>query len=123
MPVTTTVATSGPRIYAARFTNISDGTDETTVTKVDLTTLRLANGAVPTSAAIHEIQWSIQGFTSIRLFWGTTNLIDVLGPGNGYRYYKDIGALPPPSGGNISLTTVGAFSGATYDIFLAVRLA
>lgn len=125
--VTTIVTAGGPRLYTARFTNISDGTGESAVIKVDISTLKDANGNPPTRVAIEEIQWTIQGFSSVRLLWDhtTDDLIDVLA-GNGYRDYSYTGALGDPASaggtGDILLTTANAISGATYDILLTIRL-
>jgi hypothetical protein len=124
--VTTSVLAGGPRQYAARFTNVSDGTGETNVVKVDISTLRLADGQAPTRTAVKEIQWAIQGFSSVNLKWDrTTDLqIDVL-TGNGYRDYSLIGPLPDSGTGDtgdVLLSTVGASATATYDITLVLIL-
>ncbi len=123
--VSSIVLATSPRLYEVRLTNISDGTGESLVTKVDISTLLLANGLAPTTTSIVEIQWSIYGFTSVRLYWDhtTDDLIDVLGSGNGYRSYDKQFLKDPGSAGgtgDILLTTAGAFSGATYDILLTI---
>lgn len=123
----TALTPPGPRQYAVRMTNISDGTGESAVVKIDISTLVTASGAPPTSTGIKEIQWSMQGFTSVRLYWDhtTDDVIDVL-TGNGYRDYAAIGPLVDPKSaggtGDILLTTAGALSGATYDITLVIYL-
>lgn len=124
--VTTKVLSAGPKYATVRLTNISDGTGESAVTKINLANYILGDSAVPTRCALVEAQWSIQGFTSVRLAWATTTptQIDVLAAGNGYRDYSLDGVLTPPdpvsAGGsdNVTLTTAGGSSGATYDIFL-----
>ena len=126
--VSTQVLTAGPRYYIARFTNISDGTGETLVTKVDISTLLTDKGIAPTKTSVEEIQWSIQGFTAVSLYWDhtTDDVIDVLAAGNGYREYGDLGYLKDPGSaggtGDILLSTLGASSGATYDITLVLML-
>jgi len=126
--VSTQVIQKGPRYYIARFTNISDGTGESLVTKVDISTLDLGDGTAPTKTSIKEIQYSIQGFTSVRLYWdhSTDDIIDVLAVGNGYREYGSLGFLNDPGSaggtGNILLTTAGASATATYDITLVITL-
>ena len=126
--VNTQVIASGPRYYIARFANISDGTGESLVTKVDISTLTMENGQVPTRTSVKEIQWTIQGFTSIRLYWDhtTDDLMDVLAAGNGYIEYGALGMLSDPASsggtGDVLLTTAGAISGATYDITLVLTL-
>jgi len=124
--VSSTVLANGPRQYGVRLTGISDGTGETNVVKVDISTLVTASGAAPTKVNVKEIQWSIQGYTSIRLLWDHTTdvLIDVLS-GNGYRDYEPIGYLPDSGTGqtgDVLLTSAGAVSGATYDITLVLIL-
>jgi hypothetical protein len=124
--VSTAVLAGGPRQYAVRLTNLSDGTGETNVAKVDLSTLLLANGQAPTKTAVKEIQWTMQGFSSVRLLWDrdTDVLIDALA-NNGYRDYETIGYLADSGTGgtgDILLTTVGAVNGATYDITLVLIL-
>ena len=119
---------TGKRKYAVRLTNISDGTGESDVIKVDVSTLTGPDGTPCTYTAIEEIQYAIQGFTSVRLEWDATtdDEIAVLPSGSGYLNYRDIGGLvdPKSSGttGDILLTTAGAVSGATYDITIVVRL-
>lgn len=126
--VSTQVITSGQRNYSARFTNISDGTGETLVTKVTLSTLDIGNGVAPTRTSVKEIQYTIQGFTSVRLYWDRASdvVIDVLAPGNGYREYRSLGFLSDPGTpagtGDILLSTAGGGSGATYDITLVLTL-
>jgi hypothetical protein len=125
--VTTKTLLGNNNRVAVRLTNISDGTGESAVAKLTLSSYTLTNGSIPTKAAIEEIYWSIQGFTSVRLLWDHTTdvVIDVLAPGSGYRPYQDFGALGDVGTGdtgNILLTTAGAISGATYDILLVVKL-
>ena len=126
--VTSIVTAAGPRIYSVRLTNISDGTGESLVTKINLSTITMPNNMPqPTSCGIEEIQWVSQGFTSIRLFFDhNTDDVAALLSGNGYRLFEPTGVLGDPKSaggsGNILLTTAGAVSGATYDILLTVRL-
>lgn len=111
-----------------RLTNISDGTGESGVVKVDSSALTGPDGTTGPKLVIEEIQWSINGFTSVRLHWDADedDEIAVLGTGNGYFSFKNAGGLvDPQSTGHledIKLTTAGAVSGATYDITLSLRL-
>ena len=126
--VVTTVLSKGPRYAIIRMTNISDGTGESLVTKADISTYDLGQGVAPTKSQVKEIQWSIQGFTSVRLYWDhtTDDTVDVLAAGNGYRDYSLAGMLPDPATaggtGDLLLTTAGATSGATYDILITLLL-
>lgn len=121
---------SGARKKVYRLTSISDGTGESAVVKIDRSTLIGPNGAVPTNIVIEEMQWSIQGFASVRLFWdqATDDEIVMLAPGNGVATWVAVGGLKCPTTptsaaeGDVILTTNGAQSGATYTITLVVRL-
>lgn len=124
---TLVLQTGSKRTYCARFTNVSDGTGEAAVVKVDLSALIGPNGRAPLSTSVMEMRWNIQGFTSVRLFWAhtTPDEITVLS-GNGYVDYTDFGGLADPrtagGTGNITITTAGAAAGATYDISLVLEL-
>lgn len=127
--VDTLVVHAGYKNYTIRITNVSDGTGESAVAKVTLSGLAGPNlGLPPTGTKIKEISWSIQGFTSVRLFWDhtTDDEIVVLGPGNGYANWTGVGGLVDPRSaggtGNILLTTAGAASNATYDITIVLEL-
>lgn len=117
----------GTRRHIVRLTNVSDGTGEAAVIKVALSGLLNGKGIAPTAVNVESIQWSIQGFSSVRLFWdhAADDEIDVLS-GNGYREYTQAGVLKDPRSaggtGDILLTTAGAISGATYDILLSLVL-
>jgi hypothetical protein len=121
------VVFSGRRRYSARFTNVSDGTGESGVVKIDKSTLVGPDGTEPGRLVIEELVWNIQGFTSVRLFWDhtTDDEIDVLS-GGGSRDYTELGGLVDPASaggtGDILFTTAGAVSGATYDITVVLRL-
>lgn len=127
--VDTLVLRNSPREYVARFTNVSDGTGESAVIKIDISTLVGPDnvGNPPTSVSICECAWSIQGFTSVRILWDHTTDDEalVLAAGNGYLNLRDVSTMPDPKStggtGDILFTTAGAASGATYNITLAVR--
>ena len=111
-----------------RLTNISDGTGETSVVKVDVSALLNASGAAATVANVWRIEYNIQGFTSVRLHWdaATDDEIAVLPTGSGVIDFTPEGGMTDPRSGtpvgDILLTTAGAVSGNTYDITLWVRL-
>lgn len=126
--VDTAVLQSTTRRYVARFTNVSDATGESAVVKVDKSTLVATDGLEPYRLILDYAKWSIQGFTSVRLFFDhtTDDEIAVLGTGAGERSYWESGGLKDPLSaggtGDVLLTTAGAASGATYDIELNFRL-
>lgn len=126
--VDTVVIANTTVIHESRITNVSDGTGESAVIKVDKSTLTGPQpGVEPGSLALESIRWSIQGFSSVRLFWDhtTDDEIMVLGSGNGYADFKSSGRLQDPKSagqtGDVLLTTAGAISGATYDITMRYR--
>lgn len=129
--VTTRAFDSGDE-YIVHLTNISDGTGESAVVKADISTLLAEDGAAPASLDILTARWAIQGFTSVRILWGTTSPVVALAlTGNGYDDFRGDGFNHPPHGltdprtatgeRDILLTTAGAVSGATYDITLRLR--
>jgi hypothetical protein len=124
--VDTKVIHNGRR-YAVHCTNVSDSTGESAVAKIDISTLTNPNGKVCTSFTIDRIEYNIQGFTSVRLFWDhtTDDEIAVLPAGAGVLDWSVLGgkADPASSGGtgDVLLTTAGAVSGATYDLTIIGR--
>lgn len=126
--VDTLVEFSGKRRYTVRITNVSDGTGESAVHKVVLAGLLTANGNQATSLNVRSLQWSIQGFSSVRLFWDHTvpDELAMLGAGTGFKDYTDAGSLNDPRSaggtGDITVTTAGNAVGATYDILLELQL-
>lgn len=114
--------------YKVRLLNISDATGESGVVKIDKSTLVANNGEEPKRLIIQEVEWSIQGFASVRLNFDHTTDDEgmVLATGAGYRDYRPHGGLKDPLSaggtGDLLLTTNGAASGATYDIVVTARL-
>ena len=114
--------------YVVKLTNISDGTGESGVVKVDVSALLNASGAAATMAHVWRIEYNIQGFTSVRLHWdaATDDEIAVLPTGSGVLDFSPEGGMTDPQSttpvGDIKLTTANTTSGNTYDITLWVRL-
>ena len=136
--VTTNVVLNSKTHYIVHLTNISDGTGESTVTKVDKSTLVDMNGVEPASLDIEQVEWNIQGFTSVRILWDhTTDDVGLVLCASGYKDFGYLGHTaigvretsglkdPRSAGGpgDILLTTNGGSSGATYDITLWLRKA
>ena len=129
--VQTNTVFSGKRKKVYQFTNISDGTGESAVVKIDRSGLTGPSGTIPTNIIIEELQWSIQGFASVRLYWEHSSGDDeiaLLAAGNGVATWVAVGGLKQPTtvaaatDGDIYITTNGAQSGATYTITIVVRL-
>ena len=122
--VNSQVLLDGPRNYIVHLTNFSDGTGESGVVKIDISSLALHDGRVPAKLTIDEIAYSIQGFTAVRLFWDadTDDEIAILS-GDGLKVFPG-GLVDPRSTGavgDVILTTEGEAAGATYDITIVAR--
>lgn len=126
--VTTQIVFNGSVRYVAHFTNISDGTGESNVLKIDKSGLTGPQpGVEPGALALDWIEYSIQGMSSVRLFWDhdTDDKIVILPTGSGYKDFRDVGRLQDPRSaggpGDVLLTTNGQVSGGTYDITACFR--
>ena len=122
--VTSQTIFDGEREVVMKFTNISDGTGETAVLKVDVTALSASPfGKACDGVSLDRIHASINGM-SVNLLWDATTDVPavILAPG---MYTFDHGKriqLPNNAGagktGNILFTTIGASAGDTYSIVL-----
>lgn len=125
--VTSEYIFSGQRRKLLHLTNISDGTGESGVVKVDLSAITFNNGVVPTGSAVDAVHYNIQGFASVRLYWDhtTDDEIAILPAGQGSIDWFAYGGKADPRStggtGDIILTTNGAAAGATYDITIEFR--
>ena len=131
--VTSRVLRDGNNRYSVHLTNVSDGTSETNVVKIDRSSLTGPNGVdAPSKMSIEEIAYDIQGFTAVYLDWDdSTHQVGVKMSGQNFMDYRHLSNLTPddhadqvanPEYGDIILTTVGAASDATYDITITVKL-
>jgi hypothetical protein len=119
--------------YVVRLTSLSDGTGESAVIKVDISTLGVTQGEAGapsktcTWTTVEKIEYNVSGMT-VSLLWDhtTDDVIARLGSGFGCEDFKKVGGLhdPKSSGGtgDILLTTAGHTSGDTYDITLYLKL-
>lgn len=118
----------GPFHAVMKFTNISDSTGETEVTKVDVSALEPnQNGVACTGVTIERIWWQCVGM-KVRILWdATTDLLCIeLGENqSGDHDYTVFGGLLNNAGsgktGDINFTTVGASSGDTYTVIMYLR--
>jgi hypothetical protein len=115
----------GERLYIAKFTNISDGTGETAVVKINPSTLSVNNwGRACNGVKINKI-WSTTHGMEVRILWdATTDLFTWLIPQN-TNYLMDFsmfGGLPNNGGtgsnGNLLFTTSDASAGDMYSIVI-----
>jgi hypothetical protein len=126
--VSSTYLVKGTRRNAIKLTNISDGTGESAVVKIDASTLTGPDGTAPSAIVIERIEGMVQGFSSVHLLFDATTDDEAAVLGAGYTYFDwtDVGGLKDPQStgttGDLVLTTVGASATATYDITIWFRL-
>ena len=118
----------GPNKVVMKFTNVSDGTGESAVTKVDVSGLSAGtDGATCTGVAIEQIWWQCTGMKVSILFDATSDVLAIqLGENqSGYHDYRSFGGLTNNAGsgktGDINFTTVGDDNNDKYVIILAMR--
>ena len=107
-----------------KFNNVSDGTGESAVLKVDVSALK-ANylGKACTGVSIRRITAMISGM-SVNVLWDADTDVSavVLAPGMYTLNFDDTAILGNNAGtgktGDISFTTVGAAANDTYSIIL-----
>ncbi len=129
--VTSTLLENGPRNWAYRFTNFSDGTGEADVVKVDGS----ASGPLGVSIAgntlypgihikITEIRFQVTDM-SLRIKWDATTPLDAvtLTPGSDTLKFKRVGGIFIPVGtvgatGKITFTTVQPQANSSYMVVM-----
>ena len=124
--VNTSVLLNGNRRYISRFTNESDGTGESAVVKVDISTLTDANGVTATKTAVDLIEYSVTGFNYVVVEWNhTTNDEIAVLKGQGVIDLVAVGGVVDPGSsggdGDIIFTTDGGANGSMYDITMFIR--
>lgn len=121
--VTSQTILDGERLFIGKFTNISDGTGETGVIKIDVSALSSnAAGNACNGVKINKIWAQTQGM-SVDILWdATTDVLCETIPENQFYLmdYSSFGGLPNNAGsgvtGDVLFTTVGAASGDRYTI-------
>jgi len=125
----TNVLEDSHRNYVVKLQGVLDGTDESAVQKVDISTLTGPSGKrsiPPTYFAIEHINYNIQGIDYVQLLFDATTddeLSTLPGSGNGDVFFDPPFSDPQSTGttGDIMLTTVGAVLNCSYDITLWLR--
>jgi len=137
---TVNIIDSSVNVIGVHMTNISDGTGESGVKKIDIATLLNYWKVQPNGLRLTSMRWAMQGFTSVKIAWDRTAGANTAATisGNGFddwrgfsidpNFTKLTGCIDPNEGnadnkGSILLTTNGAVNGATYDITLFCELA
>lgn len=125
--VDTKVVFSGTKEYEVHLMNLSDGTGESAVTKINVGSLIAGNGKPVTGIAIEHIRANVHGMSVLLSAAGTT-AIDMIRLGEGLNQmdFRQSGGLVFKNTGtnanNVTLTTTSQVSGSTYDITLRIRL-
>lgn len=115
----------GERLFIGKYTNISDGTGETAVLKVDVSGLSANSfGLACNGVKINRIWGQTMGMGVDILWDATTDLLCSTVPENQFFLmdYSDFGGLVNNAGagktGDVMFSTVGATSGDRYTIIL-----
>lgn len=121
--VTSQTIIDGARRAVMKFTNLSDGTGEAAVLKVDVSALSALPGVgTCTGVKIRSVKYDIFGM-SVSILWdATTDVPALVLSGYGEQDFKKTGIIPNNAGagktGDIMFTTNGASAGDTYSITL-----
>jgi hypothetical protein len=123
--VATQVILDGERLYIAKFTNISDGTGETGVLKIDVSTLTPNAFQRPCDGVKINKIWVQTLNMGVDILWdATTDVLCESVPANVlYKMeYDEFGGLPNNAGagktGDVLFSTVGAAAGDRYTIII-----
>lgn len=123
--VSTNTVYSGLRRKVTEITCTSDGTGETDVVKIDISTFTDANGKTATYMAIDYVQYAVWGFSSVVLeFDAATDTRAFVLSGNGVLdFVNDPMTDPKGSGytGDLLLTSNSPSSSAGYNIVIHWR--
>lgn len=118
----------GERLAILRFTNVSDGSGENAVKKVDVSALaKNSAGETCTSVSVQRIYWATVGMSVKLEFDATSNvlLIHLPADSTGDEYFDLFSGIPNNAGsgvtGDIDFTTVGHSSGDAYNIILVLN--
>ena len=126
--VTSQTIQDGEKTAIMKFTNVSDGTGESAVKKVDVSALTTNSaGESCTSVSVARIYWATRGMGVNLEFDATSNVLLTGLPSDrtGDEYYDLFTGIPNNAGsgvtGDIDFTTVGHSSGDTYSIILVLN--
>ena len=126
--VTSQTLIDGPQTAVMKFTNISDGTGESAVKKVDVSALSNSAGGLACTGVVIEKMWlQCIGMKVKVLFDADTDVFCIeLGENqSGHHDYTSFGGLTNNAGtgvtGDVLFTTVGHTSADTYTIILYMR--
>jgi len=126
--VATQTLIDGDKKVVQKFTNISDGSGESAVVKVDVSALATnSRGNACTGVVKEKIWWQCIGM-KVQILWNaSTNVFCIeLGENqSGNHDYTKFGGLPNNAGsgkdGDVLFTTVGHTSADTYTVIMSMR--
>jgi hypothetical protein len=126
--VTSQTLQDGDKVAVMKFTNVSDGTGESAVTKVDVSALQTdSQGRTCTGVTIQKIWWQCIGM-KVQILWDATTdqfCIELGENQSGDHDYTTFGGLTNNAGagknGDVKFTTVGATTGDTYTVILYLK--
>tara|TARA_R110000751_G_scaffold15939_2_gene51127 strand:- start:2616 stop:3017 length:402 start_codon:yes stop_codon:yes gene_type:complete len=122
--VTSQTLQDGDKSVVMKFTNISDGSGEAAVKKVDVSALQSqsGSGATCTGVSIQQVWYELNGMT-VDLVWdASTDVLCWTLSGYGFFDFRSAGPLTNNSGGgktgDLMFTTTGHGSGDRYSIMI-----
>jgi hypothetical protein len=123
--VTSQTLLDGERLAIMKFTNISDGTGESAVTKVTASSLAASNSGKACSGVTVTKIMSVCHGMEVRMYWDATTDVPFFLSAVNTNYENDfskIGGITNNAGtgknGNIVFSTADASSGDTYTVVL-----
>ena len=124
--VTSQTIQDGDRVAVMKFTNISDGSGEAAVTKVDVSALSAESGTerACTGVTIQQIWYDCSGMTVDILWDASSDAICWTLSGYGFYDFRQAGPLTNNASsptGDVNFTTAGESSGDRYTIMMALR--
>ena len=127
--VATQTIQDGPRIAVFRFTNVSDGTGESAVTKIDVSALSNdpMSGKACSSVVIEKIYYQTIGMGVKIFFDASTDVLawQLAADWSDTLDFSEFGIPDTEASGttgDIQFTTVGHSSGDVYVIVMQVRM-
>lgn len=126
--VTSQTLIDGERLAIMKFTNISDGTGESAVTKVNVANLaRSASGLACTAVSVLKIHSVCHGM-EVRMYWDATTDVPFFLSTINTNYCNDFssfGGITNNAGagvtGNIVFSTSDQTAGDTYTVILEMQ--
>lgn len=124
--VSTQVLHNGTRRYIVNIKNISDGTGESAVVKIDKSTLTGPAGIEPTKLVIERVHGQCTGMR-VRAYFDRTSAIEAFTVDGGeveldFTMAGGIRDTGTGNTGDLLLTTTGHTAGDSYDLTIECRL-